>query len=184
MVICTYVWLFDCSILFISLKNWNRHLLKYLLDDYSNMSKTFDDMCEAFEKIDAEAYAEALKTVSGKVIGDLNALTNPDIAKTLYSNFVLCTIVCGGKIDEKEFGKIKPTLDAAIGIDIKYSDVEKAFENVDKGEYKDKVDELIDLVGDSAPSVRDNIITLCLLVCAADGKITDKEKCWIRQLLD
>ena len=50
--------------------------------------------------------------------------------------------------------------------------------------YKDTMDGIVDMLGTVSPVLKDDIILVCMLVCAVDGKISDDEKAWIRQLIE
>ncbi|MGN1076979.1 MAG: hypothetical protein ACI4ST_00530 [Candidatus Gallimonas sp.] len=58
----------------------------------------------------------------------------------------------------------------------------KAFSPEGK-ELKQVVDYVVDLLGELDEELKADIITVCLLVCAIDGKISKKEEKYIRQLI-
>ena len=41
----------------------------------------------------------------------------------------------------------------------------------------------MDLVGSVSPEIKDDIVILTMVICAADGRISGKEKAWIKQLI-
>ena len=43
---------------------------------------------------------------------------------------------------------------------------------------------MVDLIGFADEDLKDEIVLLCLLVCAIDGEVSDEEKAWIKQLIE
>lgn len=50
-------------------------------------------------------------------------------------------------------------------------------------EMKKVVDEMVDVLGILSDDLKNDIVLVCMLICAVDGKISLKEKSWIKQLL-
>ena len=50
-------------------------------------------------------------------------------------------------------------------------------------ELKKSVDEMVDVLGLLSDDLKDDIITVCLLICAVDGKVSLRERNWIKQLI-
>ena len=50
-------------------------------------------------------------------------------------------------------------------------------------ELKKYVDYMIDILGLVSDELKEDIIVVCLLICAIDGHISLKEKNWIKQLI-
>ena len=42
---------------------------------------------------------------------------------------------------------------------------------------------MVDIVN-MVPEIREDVVIVCLLACAVDGKISFKEKQWIKRLID
>ncbi|MBO4357705.1 MAG: TerB family tellurite resistance protein, partial [Candidatus Methanomethylophilaceae archaeon] len=61
-----------------------------------------------------------------------------------------------------------------------------AFKAVRKDAKDDRViiDYMVDILGEVSPELKADIIIITMLVCAVDGKISYKEKKWIKQLLE
>lgn len=51
-------------------------------------------------------------------------------------------------------------------------------------ELKQYIDYIVDIFGLISDELKEDIITVCLLICAIDGNISAKEKNWIKQLID
>ena len=46
------------------------------------------------------------------------------------------------------------------------------------------MDAVADLLGEVSPDLKDDIVMVCMLVCAVDGSISERERAWIRQLIE
>ena len=53
----------------------------------------------------------------------------------------------------------------------------------DNRQLKRYVDDMVDLLGLVSDDLKEDIILVCLILCAVDGKISAKEKRWIKQLI-
>ena len=53
----------------------------------------------------------------------------------------------------------------------------------DNREMKKRVDEMVDLIGLFSDELKADIIIVIMLICAVDGKISLREKNWIKQLI-
>ena len=80
---------------------------------------------------------------------------------------------------------IKPAIEKVYQKQITYEDAVEVFKNagLDRPrEYKKAVDDMVDVLGMISLDLQAEVIGLCLMVCAVDGKISLKEKKWIKQL--
>lgn len=148
------------------------------------MADDFKQICKTVENLDPVTYSDTLKAVSAKVLVELKELSDAESAATLYVNFVLCAIASDGKLTEPEFNMIRPALEAATEQEVPYEAAKKAIASIDSKAYKNDVDRLVDLIGAAAPEVKTDIVTLCLLICGVDGKVSRKERNWIKQLIE
>ncbi len=73
-----------------------------------------------------------------------------------------------------------------FGDSVDYEDckkIAKEFKQEGK-ELKQYIDYIVDIFGLISDELKEDIITVCLLICAIDGNISAKEKNWIKQLID
>lgn len=52
-----------------------------------------------------------------------------------------------------------------------------------KPRIKKAVKEMVDVFGQLSDELKEDIIIICMLICSIDGKISLKEKNWIKKLL-
>ena len=146
----------------------------------------FEKICREVEKLDVVSYTAILTEKSKNVINGLQEieLDSLDTMK-VYAGLVFGAVVSDGKLDETEFLLIKPMLDISMGYDFDYQEAKallKYFKH-DTKEYNQFVDAVVDLFGEISDELKADIVTVCLLVCGIDGKISLREKKWLKQLI-
>lgn len=148
--------------------------------------KPFNELCKIAERLSPEEYAAVILEKTHKIVPALHALTqDPAEVTGMLVAFLTASVYADGKLDESEYGLIYPFLTLAFGEDVDYSSakaVVKAFKPEGK-ELKELVDRLVDFLGMLSEDLKDDIVVLCLLICAVDGKVSAKEKNYIKQLL-
>lgn len=148
--------------------------------------KTFNSLCKEFERLDPLTYGVLLTEKSVKILPELKKITEDGIeGTTLFAAFILGSIVADGKIDENEYLLLSPMLHTFFGESMDYEtcrQLAKYYKKEGK-EFKKYLDLVVDLLGQISDDLKDDIITVCLLICCVDGKISSKEKKWIRQLI-
>lgn len=160
---------------------------KYQLRDAIFM-REFNKLCKVVEDMDPATYREVIVSKSADVVKGLATLVDdPAAAVATFMDIVFCSIASDGKLDEHEFLIVKPVIDAVLGRDSTFEDATKAFSmaGLDKPkEYKEAVDRMVDSIGLFSPELKEDIVIVCLLVCAVDGKVSFKEKRFIKKLID
>lgn len=148
----------------------------------------FSKLCKAVEEMDPSAYAAVIGAKSASVIDGLRGITgNGEDAVAIFADLVLCSIAADGRLDESEFLVVKPVLDLAFGRDVGYDDARTVFKaaGLDRPKgYKGVVDQMVDLIGVASPELKDDMVLVCLLVCAVDGKVSFRERQWIKKLIE
>ena len=148
----------------------------------------FDSLCKQLEEMDSETFAQIFEKKSADVINALTALTaDGKDGVTAYMQFILASVAADGELSKSEYILLKPWFDRMADKDTTYEDGVEIFKGLGLDEpdaYKDIIDTMVDIIGLVDEDVKDDIILLCLLVCAIDSEITEKEKDWIRQLAE
>lgn len=144
----------------------------------------FNKLCTELENLNPvdRGLILAEKSVSVvKGLGDLNLPFNP--VETLVE-FIIGSVVSDGAVNEKDYLYIYPQLVKAFGSDYDFLSAKQALQiakDVKKEIAKDTKD-LISVISVCNAELATDIIALCLLITSADGKISLKEKRYIRQL--
>ena len=146
----------------------------------------FSKLCKEVENMDPATYAAIIQEKSARIIKTLGIITeNGRDGMAIYMNFILCSVAADGKLDKAEFELLRSGFNALAGKEITYEEAVKMFKDagLDKpGEYKALVDQMVDLLGLVSLDLKRDIILVCMMICAVDGKISMKERRWIKQL--
>ncbi len=151
-------------------------------DDMSD----FDKLCKQFEQMDPLTYSEVLKEKSVKIMAAMAAISRDGMTGVqIYTAFIIAAIMADGKLDPAEFNLIRPALETMLGSEITYEEAKAAFKAIRKDAKDDKIiiDYMVDILGEAVPELKADIIIVTMLVCAVDGKISYREKKWIKQLI-
>lgn len=143
----------------------------------------FNKLCNDVEKMSdldrgVMIVAESLKIVTAFESFDLDY--NP---KNMLATFVLGAVISDGKIDEKEYILIYPSLVKAFGEDFDFESIKGILMGKEgKSVIKQYTSAIADLVSLYDPELLVDIVTLCLMIVSIDGKISLRERRYIRQL--
>ena len=146
----------------------------------------FNQLCKEVEQLNPLEYAAIITAKTVKIVPALHALTD-DYLETagMFASFLMASVYADGKLDESEYLLLLPSLKLLFGDDIDYASA-KALAHCFKPEgreLKKAVNQLVDILGALSEELKADIITVCLLICAVDGKISLKEKNYIKQLI-
>lgn len=147
----------------------------------------FDRLCKYVENLDPLTYSEVLTQKSAKVMAALATITKDgQTGVQIFTSFVVSAIMADGKLDESEFMLIRPALEKTVGGEVSYEEAKAAFKAIKKDAKDDRfiVDLMVDILGEVSEELKADIIIVVMLVCAVDGKISMKEKKWIKQLME
>lgn len=146
----------------------------------------FNQICKEVEQLEPIEYATVAALKTAKIMPALHELTENRLdAVGLFASFLIASVYADGKLDESEYLLMLPMLKVCFGDDFDYESAKKAVKQLkpEGKELKRFVNDLVDIIGEFDEELKDDIITLSLLVCAVDGKITLKEKNYIKQLI-
>lgn len=148
--------------------------------------KEFNELCADFERMNPVEYGTYLSVKSAEIIPLLNKVTVDNISgMEVFYSFILGAIVADGKFELEEYLLVAPLLNRIVGQIVTYKQATELF-LLYKKDYKallKTVDRMIDLLGSISEDLKDDIIIICMMVCAVDGKINSREKKWIMQLI-
>lgn len=144
----------------------------------------FNKLCNELEKLDPIERGVMLAEKSESVIKGLDALVLPfNPLKTLVT-FIIGSVVSDGSINEKDYLYIYPSLVKAFGNDFDFISEKQALQLAKdiKKEITAQTKDMMSVIAVCDERLAADIVALCLLVTSIDGKISLKEKRYIRQL--
>ena len=144
----------------------------------------FKKLCNELEALNPVERGVILAEKSVSVIKGLSGLNIPlDPVKTLVT-FIIGSVVSDNSINEKDYLYIYPSLVKAFGNDFDFISAKQAIGLAKdiKKEITKYTKEMISIINVCDEELAADIISLCLLITSVDGKISLKEKRYIRQL--
>lgn len=144
----------------------------------------FKKLCNTLEELNPIERGVILAEKSVSVIKGLSGLNIPlDPVKTLVT-FIIDSVVSDNSINEKDYLYIYPSLVKAFGNDFDFISAKQAIGLAKdiKKEITKYTKEMISIINVCDEELATDIISLCLLITSVDGKISLKEKRYIRQL--
>ncbi len=146
----------------------------------------FNELCREFEEMGAEEYTQTVKDLSGDILPVLDEYAKDGQSGIdIFRKFILASVVADGKLAEEEYLMAVPLFQEFFGGYISYNEcceyIKKCKE--DNRELLTYTNYMVDLFSLMDDYVKDDIITVCLLICAIDGTVSAKEKRWIKQLM-
>ncbi len=144
----------------------------------------FKKLCNELEELNPIERGVILAEKSVSVIKGLSGLNIPlDPVKTLVT-FIIGSVVSDNSINEKDYLYIYPSLVKAFGNDFDFNSAKQAIGLAKdiKKEITKYTKEMISIINVCDEELATDIISLCLLITSVDGKISLKEKRYIRQL--
>lgn len=144
----------------------------------------FKKLCNELEALNPIERGALLAEKSVSVVRGLSELDLPfNPVETLVS-FILGSVVSDGTFNEKDYLYIYPSLVKAFGNDFDFLSSKQALQIAKdiKKEISKDTKELLSVIALCDEELAADIVALCLLVTSVDGKISLKEKRYIRQL--
>lgn len=136
--------------------------------------------------MDVLSYVALLGIKSKRILPALIDITQDgETGVEIFASFIIGAIAADGRFSETEYELLSPLLHAFFGEELDYETCKKAFRKMapEQRELKKSVDEMVDVLGLLSDDLKDDIITVCLLICAVDGKVSLRERNWIKQLI-
>lgn len=145
----------------------------------------FAKICTQVEEMSPLDRTALIIEESKKIVGKFSTLNftayNPiDVLAT----FIIGAVMSDDVLDEKEYLLIYPSLVKAFGEDFDYESIKESLSKDKDGKtmLKEYINALMTIISASDEDLQTDIVTLCLLIVYIDGKITLKERRYIRQL--
>ena len=144
----------------------------------------FKKLCNELEKLSPAERGVLLAEKSVSVVKGLKALDLPFNALETLVTFIIGSVVSDGALSEKDYLYIYPSLVKAFGHDFDFISAKQALQIAKdiKKEIAKYTKELLSVIAKCDENLATDIVALCLLITSVDGKISLKEKRYIRQL--
>lgn len=146
----------------------------------------FTKLCHRFETMSSVERAACLADCSVRITAKLAALDGWEIRPLdALAGFIIGSAVADGKLDEREYLLMYPALVHVLGEDFDFASVKASIEGDREGvkALQKDTEEVIRIYNTLDDTLQEDLLLLCLCVTSVDGKITLKEKNYLRRLL-
>ena len=148
--------------------------------------KDFDLLCKEFEEMDGETYTALLAKKAATLIPALSLISVDALSGIgIFSTFIFGAIGADGRLSEEEYALVHPLLHAFFGDKVDYEACRAAVRaaRAETKALKEAADEMVDVLAELSEDLKNDLILVCLMICAIDGKVSLKEKQWIKKLI-
>lgn len=145
----------------------------------------FKKVCDSFEKLSAVERGLLIAEKSATVLAKLRGLSIVGIDPVgVLAGFMIGSVAADGKINEEEYLLIYPALVKTFGDDFNFATIKESFRR-DKDVKRliaDYTEKMLSIFSFLDEELKWDVVTLCLCVTSIDGRITLREKRYIRCL--
>lgn len=144
-------------------------------------------LCDAYENLTAVEKGLLLTEKSVTVMTKLHCLAIPGMDPvSALAGFLIGSVAADGKVNEQEYLLMYPSLLRVFGDDFDFASVKAAFRRDSEGrkmiaEYTEAMMRVLALLDSD---LKNDVIMLCLCVVAIDGKVSLRERNYIRRLVN
>ena len=144
----------------------------------------FKKLCSEYEKLNSVERGILLAEKSVSVVKGLKENNLTENPLKMLVTFIIGSVVSDGALSEKDYLYIYPSLLKAFGNCIDFHTIKQTLQlSKDvKKEIEHATEELVHVISSVDENLANDIISLCLLVTSVDGKISLKEKRYIKRL--
>ena len=146
----------------------------------------FDELCKEAEEIDFETRCAILRGKSEELLSVLSGRSEDgESGADILSTFLFSAMAADGRLSKEEYEILHPLLYSFLGDSINYDDARKAVSAMRKEgwEMKKVSEDMIEVLSEFSEDLRQEIVLVIMMICAADGKISLSERQWIKRLL-
>lgn len=147
----------------------------------------FKKLCKMFSELDRVTYGALLSEKSSTLLPKLVLYSEDGITGCeIFSNFIIASIASDGRLDESEFELVRPLLFSLFGSEFNYDDAKTIFMEYKKdlNKLEKAAKEMSSIFGKLDENLQDDIFLTCLMICSIDGKVSHKEKKFLKGLLN
>ncbi len=147
----------------------------------------FKKICDTFEKLSTRERRQLLEEKSSSVFHELQSRSTPESnPKEILAGFMIGSAMADGELNEMEYLLMYPSLVRTFGADFDFRSLKENFRCNKDGKklVGDYVEKVLSILRFSGEKLKRDVVILCLCTTSMDGKITLKEKRYIRRLCE
>lgn len=145
----------------------------------------FKKLCDAYESLSTVEKGLIVTEKSVKILAKLKLLDLPGIDPvSTLAGFMIGSAAADGKINEREYLLMYPALINVFGYNFDFHSIKQSFSGRlgAKKLMNEYLERMLKIFAEIDESLKEDIVMLCLCVVAIDGKISLRERRYIRCL--
>ena len=136
----------------------------------------FEKLCHEYEALSYDQRRAVLTELAAAVLPATALITGGTAA---FELLVLASCAADGKLSVEEYSLFKD----ATGFDISYDKAREAVDVAKGKDLREAADLVVDLFGALEPAIKEAMVSFCLCICSADGRIGLRERAFIKKLI-
>lgn len=143
----------------------------------------FSALCREVERTDPALYPELLEGKASEILPEIEKhVHDKRSGAVMLGAFIVGAMLADKHIDETEFELLKPKFGRFFGDAASYDECARM--SADEREGVDMLVECVkEIMAELDEDVREQVVLVCLMICAVDGKVSASEKRWIKRLV-
>lgn len=136
----------------------------------------FEKMCKAYETLTYDERADILAQDAEVILPAIEEVTGGTHS---FEILVLAACAADGHLDVEEYSLYKD----ATGMEMSFDEVRDELKTMKTSELMAAADEVVDGFGDLDMEIKESMVSFCLCLCSADGRIGLRERSFIKKLI-
>lgn len=149
--------------------------------------KDIDSIFRDVENLSPDQYTHQLDVAGNRILPVLQAFSQAGYnGSQIFASLVIGATVADGELDEAEYKVFGNILDEFFGRHLTLAESRRVLDSTRQSseKLKQSIDSLIDsLLQHGYEDTWFDMIYFCLLLCAVDGRVSPKEREWIKELI-
>ena len=136
----------------------------------------FQKLCKEYEGLSYDERRVILTELSSVILPATAAITG---GTESFEILVLASCAADGKLSVEEYSLFKD----ATGLDISFDAAKEAISALKGKDLLEAADLVVDAFGALDESIKEAMVSFCLCLCSADGRISIHERAFIKKLI-
>ena len=136
----------------------------------------FQKLCKEYEGLTYDERRAVLTELSNIVLPATAAITG---GTESFEVLVMASCAADGKLSVEEYSLFKD----ATGLDLSFDAAKEVIAAVKGKELKEAADLVVDTFGLLDESIKEAMVSFCLCICSADGRVGLRERAFIKKLI-
>lgn len=136
----------------------------------------FQKLCKEYEGLTYDERRAVLTELSNIVLPATAAITG---GTESFEVLVMASCAADGKLSVEEYSLFKD----ATGLDLSFDAAKEVIDALKGKELKEAADLVVDAFGALDEDIKEAMVSFCLCICSADGRVGLRERAFIKKLI-